>query len=221
MRSLLALGFVTSLVLADLHGAEHPDAPPEGFVALFNGKDLEGWTVTKGANKDAWKAEDGMIVCSGDKGGWLLTDKEFTDFELRLDFKIPPRGNSGVALRTPAEGNPAYVGMEIQILDDAWHLDPNNVKDLKPTQKTGAIYDVVPPSKDALKPVGEWNTFVITCKGRRVAVVLNGEQIVDADLDDYKDKFDKHPGLKAEKGRVGLQSHGSRVEFRRLFLKPL
>jgi hypothetical protein len=192
---------------------------PEGFTALFNGKDLTGWKVNEGGKMDVWGAEKGLLYVQGGGGGWLMTEKEYSDFEVRLEFKMPEKGNSGVALRSPMKGDAAYVGMEIQLLDDVWHK--KNYKDLKPTQLTGSIYDVVPPSKDALKPVGEWNKITIIAKGRHVTVELNGTKIVDADLDDHKDKFDKHPGLKAEKGHLGLQSHSERVEFRNLFVKPL
>src|SRR5437899_1765423 len=113
---------------------------PEGFENLFDGKTLEGWVVNKGGNMDRWGAEDGLLFTKGGGGGWLMTEKEYGDFELRLEYRMPKMGNSGVALRAPLEGDPAYQGMEIQLLDDA------NWKGLRPTQYTGAIYDVVGPS---------------------------------------------------------------------------
>jgi hypothetical protein len=192
---------------------------PEGFEALFNGKDLTGWQVNEGGKMSVWGAEDGVLYVNGKGGGWLMTEKEYGDFELRLDFKIPQEGNSGVALRSPMKGDPAYAGMEIQILDDDWYK--TNSKGLRPTQLTGSIYDVVPPSKKALKPVGEWNKFRIVAKGRHVTVELNDTKIVDADLDQYKERGDKHPGLLRDKGHLGLQSHDGRVEFRKLYVKPL
>jgi hypothetical protein len=214
----LALG--AGLIFAPaLHSADAD--VPEGFTALFNGKDLSGWKVNEGGKMDAWGAEKGLLYVQGGGGGWLMTEKEYSDFEVRLEFKMPQKGNSGVALRSPMKGDPAYVGMEIQLLDDAWYLDEKNYKGLRPTQKTGSIYDVVPPSKDVLKPVGEWNKITIIAKGRHVTVELNGTKIVDADLDEHKDRFEKHPGLKAEKGHLGLQSHDGRVEFRNLYVKPL
>src|SRR5262245_55688178 len=108
---------------------------PEGFVTLFNGKDLTGWKAT--GNPKVWGAEDGILFVQGGGGGWLMTTKEYDDFELRLEFKMPKMGNSGVGLRSPLTGDPAYVGMEIQLLDDA------NWKGLRPYQQTGSIYGVV------------------------------------------------------------------------------
>jgi hypothetical protein len=216
-----AILLTLAVVLAPLAPARSDDTKaPEGFVALFNGKDLKGWKVLDG-KMEVWKAEDGLLVVDGKNGGWLMTDKEYADFELRLEFKMPKQGNSGVAVRAPFEKgkNPAYAGMEIQLLDDAWHKE--NYKGLKPTQLTGSIYDVVPPSKDALKPVGEWNKMTIIAKGRQVTIELNGTKIVDANLDQYKDRAKDHPGLLREKGNLGLQSHDGRVEFRNLFVKEL
>jgi hypothetical protein len=194
------------------------DAPPEGFESIFNGKDLTGWTVNEGAKIDRWGAGDGILFTTGQGGGgWLMTEKEYGDFEVMLEYKVPPNGNSGVGLRSPLRGDPAYVGMEIQILDDYG----SQYKNLRPTQYTGSIYDVVPPSKRVTKPAGEWNAMHITARGRHVTVEVNGTVIVDADLDDHKDRADKHPGLLREKGHLGLQCHTDRVEFRHIYLKPL
>jgi hypothetical protein len=192
---------------------------PEGFEPLFNGKDLTGWKVNKGGNMKVWGAEDGILYVQGTGGGWLMTEKEYADFDLQLEYKVPEKGNSGVALRSPMEGDPAYAGMEIQILDDVWHKA--NYKGLRRTQLTGSIYDVVPPSKEAIKPIGKWNKMHIIAKGRHVTVELNGTKIVDANLDDHKKRADKHPGLLREKGHLGLQSHDGRVEFRNLYVKSL
>jgi hypothetical protein len=211
---------VSACVLALTLGAAVADddsKPPEGFTSLFNGKDLEGWKVHNG-KADSWSAEKGVLFVSGGRGGWLMTEKEYGDFELRLEFKVPKGGNSGVALRAPRKGDPAYEGMEIQILDDFGH------KGIKEWQQTGSIYGVVAPKKLATKPVGEWNSYRIVCKGRQVTVELNVEKVVDANLDDSKDgTLDKreHPGLARDKGHIGLQEHGGRVEFRNLYIKEL
>jgi hypothetical protein len=195
---------------------------PAGFVALFNGKDLNGWKVLGGKNPAAWGVENGLMFVKGGGGGWLVTEQEYGDFELRLEFKLPVGGNSGVALRAPFRGNPAYDGMEIQLLDDPWYKDKKNYKDgIRPAQLTGSIYDVVPPSKDATKPAGEWNTMQITAKGPHIVVRLNGVKTIDANLDDHKDRAKQHPGLLRTKGHLGFQSHDGRVEFRNIYVKPL
>jgi hypothetical protein len=220
MRRAVLMVSLSALCALPVPPAAAEDAP-EGFEKLFNGKDLAGWKVNEGGNLDKWGAADGILFTKGGGGGWLMTEKEYGDFELRLEFKVPKAGNSGVALRSAMKGQPSHdAGMEIQILDDPWYLDEKNYKGLKPTQRTGSIYGVVPPSKDALKPAGEWNSYRIVAKGRRITVELNGTQIVDANLDDYKDKAKDHPGLLHEKGHLGLQSHDGRVEFRNIYVKP-
>lgn len=208
-------------VLCCLPGLWAEDAP-KGFEKLFNGKDLTGWKVNEGGKPDKWGAADGLLFTRSGGGGWLMTEKEYTDFELRLEFKLPKAGNSGVALRSAMKGQPSHdAGMEIQILDDPWYLDEKNYKGLKPTQHTGSIYGIVPPSREALKPVGEWNSYRIVAKGRHITVELNGTRIVDANLDDHKDKVKDHPGMFRAKGHLGLQSHDGRVEFRNIYVKPL
>jgi hypothetical protein len=196
------------------------DNPPPGFKSLFNGKDLAGWKPTA-EKKMVWKADNGMIVCEAGGGGWLLTEDEFDNFELRCEFRWTKEGgNSGVALRTPPKGDPAYQGMEIQLIDDENWAKVHKFE-LKDFQHTGSIYDVVPAKKRANKPVGEWNSFRAVADGRKVRIELNGEVLTDANLDDFKDKFEKHPGLKRDKGHVGFQSYNFRVEFRNVFIKPL
>src|SRR5262249_50355847 len=187
----------------------------EGFEPLFNGRDLSGWQVNEGGDMAKWGAENGVLYVNGAGGGWLMTEKEYGDFIVELEYKVPKNGNSGVALRSPMKGDPAYVGMEIQILDDP------NWKNLRPTQFTGSIYDIAGPSKHVAKPFGEWNKMRIVARGRHITVHLNGEKIVDADLDQYKDRSDKHPGILRDKGHLGLQSHDGRVAFRNLYVKPL
>jgi hypothetical protein len=217
-RHLVPFSLAVALLCVPPSRSEKPESdqtePPKGFTALFNGKDLTGWKV-HGGKMEVWGAEKGLLYVQGGGGGWLMTEKEYGDFELQLEFKMPKMGNSGVGIRAPRQGDPAYQGMEIQLLDDA------NWKGLRPTQNTGAIYDVVPPSKVLTKPFGEWNKMRILAKGRQIIVELNGTRIIDANLDNYKDHFKKHPGLLRTKGHIGLQSYNYRVEFRNLFLKQL
>ena len=200
------------------------DAPPataaaeasEGFVPLFNGRDLEGWT----GNLDGYPVEDGRIVVHPERsGGNLYTKKEFTDFVLRFEFKPTPAANNGLGIRAPLEGDAAYAGMEIQILEDGSPV----YWDLQPYQYHGSIYGVVPARRGVQRPVGEWNSEEVTVKGRRVTVVVNGITVVDADIDtasasgtmDHRE----HPGLKRPSGAIGFLGHGDVVEFRNIRIR--
>lgn len=219
MTTLFRAALLAVAATAAVRAAADEPAVPEGFAPLFDGKDLNGWKPT--GKPEVWKAEDEMIVCTGGGGGYLLTDKEYGDFELRLEYRwAKPGGNSGVGLRTPKDGDPAYAGMEVQLIDDEGWEKVNGGK-LADYQHTGSIYDVQPAKGLANKPVGGWNAVRIVCKGRQVTVEQNGRQVVSANLDDYKEKFDKHPGLKREKGHVGFQSYNIRVDFRNVMIKEL
>jgi hypothetical protein len=209
-----------AVCVAGARAEDKPTKPPEGFTSIFDGKTLDGWKPT--GKKEVWTAEDGLIVCKGGGGGWLITEKEYGDFEFRCEYRWEKKGgNSGVGLRCPNPADvkgwdPAYHGMEIQLIDDeGW---PGKLADY---QHTGAIYDVQPPKEAKNKKIGEWNTIKIVCKGRKVTVVQNDVELVNADLDDYKAKYEKHPGLKREKGHVGFQSYNIRVDFRNVWIKEL
>ena len=190
-----------------------------GFVSLFNGKDLDGWFLSGGKGR-GYVVENGVLVCPADGGGNLLTNKEYSDFVLRFEFRMEPGGNNGVGIRTPKEGDAAYVGMEIQILD---HDHARYAGKLKPTQRHGSVYDLIPALKDALKPAGEWNREEITAKGGRIQVRLNGELITDGDLSTIQDAgvLAKHPGAKRTSGHLGFLGHGTRVEFRNIQIREI
>jgi hypothetical protein len=190
--------------------------PPEGFTALFNGKDLDGWKVHAG-NMALWGAKDGILYCEKAGGGWLMTEKEYSDFTLSLEYRLTKGANSGVALRAPLKGDPAYQGMEIQIIDDVgW---PGK---LQPWQHTGSVYAVIPPKKILDQPVGDWNFMLIVIKGSQILVSVNQSKLIEDDLSKYVEKFGKeHPGLSRTTGHVGLQSHSNRVEFRNIWIKPI
>ena len=196
------------------------DEAPAGFHALFNGKNLDGWKVYSGRSS-AWGADHGLIYTTGEGGGWLMTEKQYNNFEIRLEYKVPVAGNSGVALRSPLNGDPAYSGMEIQILDDPWYKNSKNYNHIRRVQLTGSIYGVVPPSTEAVKPAGQWNSMDITANGPHITVVLNGTKIVDANLERFKNHAKEHPGLLRKTGHLGLQSHTNRVEFRHIYVKEL
>ena len=190
-----------------------------GFVALFNGKNLDGWI----GNKVSYVAEEGMIVIRpGDgSGGNLYTEKEYSDFVFRFEFQLTPGANNGLGIRTPLEGDAAYVGMELQILDNTASIYAN----LKPYQYHGSVYGVIPARRGFLRPVGEWNYQEVTVQGTKVKVVLNGTVIVDGDIAgaiangtmDQKE----HPGLSNSRGHIGFLGHGSVVKFRNIRIREL
>ena len=219
-RKVAALVATLTLAACAFALAAGKPAGEEGFVSLFNGKDLTGWVYGGKQSGKGYQVEDGVLFCTEHDGGNLFTEKEYSDFSFRFEFKNEESGNNGVGIRSPLEGDPAYVGMEIQILDD----DGKAWKDkLRPAQYHGSIYDVVPAKRGSLKPAGEWNSEEIIAKGRHVTVILNGNTIVDANLDDVKDEavLKKHPGLKRAGGHIGFLGHGSRVEFRNMRVKEL
>ncbi len=157
------------------------------------------------------------MVCK--PGGNVYTKKEYANFILRFEFKLPPGGNNGVGIRTPTQGDAAYVGMEIQILDDGHP----NYKDIQPYQAHGSIYGVVPAKRGHLKPVGEWNKEEIVADGSHIKVTLNGAVILDADISTIKETMDHrdHPGLHNPKGCIGWLGHGDPVAFRNVRIKEL
>jgi len=201
------------MLIAGLAVAEDQES---GFSPLFNGKDLTGWI----GDTHGYIAEDGKIVCR--PGGNLYTEKEYSDFVMRFEFKLTPGANNGLGIRTPTKGDAAYIGMEIQILDDS----SGKYKDLEPYQFHGSIYGIVPSERGHLKPVGEWNIEEVSAIGSKIKVVLNGVTIVDADLDQVKQTprmhdLAKHPGLHNKSGHIGFLGHGTVVEFRNIRVKEV
>lgn len=192
-----------------------------GFVSLFNGKTLAGWTLVD-QHGAGYGVTNGILFCARGGGGNLLTDKEFDDFILRLEFKLEDGSNNGVGIRAPLDGDAAYLGMEIQILEDG-AADRGKWGKLHPEQYHGSIYDVLAAKRGALKPPGQWNTEEITAQGRHIKVVVNGKTVVDADLNDVTNPeiIRKHPGLFRDRGRIGFLGHGDYLEFRNIRLKEL
>jgi hypothetical protein len=196
-----------------------PEEIAEGYVPLFNGKDLNNWQ----GNKVDYKVVDQTITIDPASGGNgnLYTEKEYADFSFRFDFQLTPGANNGIGIRTPLEGDAAYVGMEIQVLDNT---SPIYAK-LQPYQYHGSVYGVIPAKREYLKPVGEWNTEEIRIQGNYIRVTLNGTVIVDGDLLEASKNgtIDKnpHPGLQRKSGYIGFLGHGSEVRFRNIRIKEL
>jgi hypothetical protein len=194
-------------------------APEPGFVSLFDGKDLNGWKLV-GGHGPGYVVQDGRIVCPADGGGNLFTEKEYGNFVLRFEFLLTPGANNGIGIRAPYEGDAAYKGMEIQILDDSDQVYKGKIR---PEQYHGSVYDLIPARTGFRKPVGEWNEEEITANGRRITVKLNDVIILDASLDIIKEPklLEKHPGAARTSGHIGFLGHGSHVEFRNIRVKEL
>ncbi len=191
---------LTKAILEKIRAAQPVPKP------LFNGRDLGGWVPIAGGD---WKVEDGVLVGRNGKdwstdpsrtGSWLRTEKEYGDFELFVEYTVGPGTNSGVFFRSGLERNPAFTGYEVQITDAAG----------RPPSKggPGSLYDVIAPSKNLVRPAGEWNAIRVIARGQRLQVHLNGEMVIDT------------RGERSPRGYVGLQNHDARseVRFRRVLL---
>ena len=196
-------------------------ADEKGFKALFNGKDLSGWQNAGGKEPGAgWVVKDGAMTRE-DKGGDIWTKDRFGDFVLDLEFKT--QGNSGIFIRTDNIKDCVQTGIEVQVIN-SWGKEKPDMHDC------GAIYDCLAPSKSTVKE-NEWNRTVITCKGPKITIVMNGEQIIDMDLDKWTEarknpdgtpnKFNKALKDFKREGHIGLQDHGAWVTFRNIRIKPL
>ena len=188
----------------------------QGFQTIFDGKSTAGW---KGPVAD-YDIVEGAIRCKPHKGGTIYYEKELTDFVARVEFKVPPGGNNGLAIRYPGQGDAAYGGMtELQVLDDG---APMYAK-LDPRQAHGSSYGMAAAKRGYLRPVGEWNFEEVTVKGSTIKVELNGTVILDTDLskiDNYMANS-PHPGKTRTSGYFGFAGHNDPVEFRNVAIKPL
>jgi len=176
---------------------------------LFNGENLDGWTKIEGGE---WTVEDGVLIGRNGRnwstnpektGSWLSTEKQYKDFRLELQYTISERGNSGILFRSSHEKNPSFTGYEMQI-----HDSPG-----RPPSKTGptSIYDVVAPTKNLIRPSGQWNTITIVAKGPRIQFWVNGEQVLDTEQ------------TRSMEGYIGLQNHDDRavVKFKNIRLEEI
>lgn len=192
-----------------------PAAPVLGWIPLFNGSSLDGWTAPQ--NPNAWSVSGKSITCSGGSSSDLWwTDREFADFILKLDFKLSPGANSGVFFRSPQTTLPRDR-MEVQLADDYGESQ----RAVLPVQRTGAIHAVVPARLRATRRAGQWNSMEIRAEGRKIRVRLNEKIVVDSNFDDFINQFPDRPALARSSGYIGLQSHSGRAEFRNLQVQVL
>lgn len=218
LNIIMAAALLSPLAAADA-GAQQTEP---GFVSLFDGKTLDGWTLV-GKRGEGYGVKDGVIYCAAGGGGKLMTEKQYGNFVLRFEFKMPPEGsNNGLGIRAPLEGDAAYQGMELQILDEKAAL-AGKWGALKDAQYHGSLYLVGAAKKGAMKPAGEWNVQEVTADGSKVKVVLNGQTILDFDIATVKDPeiLKKHPGLKNTTGHIGFLGHNDYIEFRNIRIKEL
>lgn len=215
----LIFGVLTAVLgIGSLSQAQTAPVDAEGFRPLFTDKAMAAW----GWNKKGPKIENGEMLL-GQGSGDVWTQEEFGDFVLDLEFKNSAGSNSGVFIRNPKPGD-WYGGIEIQVLDSFGKENPGK-------HDVGAVYDVVAPSKNTVKAPGEWNRMTITCKGPSLKVALNGEQVIDMNLDLWTEAG-KNPDGSANKfktaykdmprkGVVELQDHGQDIAFRNVRIKEV
>ena len=209
-----------NVFLREIPGAEADkilsDHGAKGFTSIFDGKSLSGWA---GAVEN-YEVNDGAIVCKPGKGGVLYHEKELSNFVARVEFKLPPGGNNGLAIRYPGKGDAAYSGMtELQVLDN----DAPQYAKIDKRQAHGSAYGMVAAQRGYLRPAGQWNFEEVTVKGSTIKVELNGSPILDADLGKVT-KFmadSAHPGKDLASGFFGFAGHNDPVEFRAIAVKPI
>ena len=202
-----------------------------GWAPLFPEDGIpKGWSVrtwddvANPAKDGVWKVEKGVLNGSEPRGTWLVSDKEYGDFQLQFEWKIGPRGNSGCGVRFPGKGDPAFDGMEIQMADVRYNPEA------KDSELTGGIYRAIVPAKQVFKPT-EWNKYEITLKGSHIKVVLNDTLIQDLDLDKQQQAVKRHDGTLAppikdrpRRGHIGFQElsrGGDHVQIRNAKIKVL
>jgi hypothetical protein len=189
----------------------------EGFKPLFNGKDVNGWM----GGTDGFEIAGGELRAKAGGHGNLLTKDEYDNFVVRLEFKLPPGGNNGLAIRTPnPEADAAYEGLEVQILDDS----PEHYPDLHDYQVHGSVYGLMPAHRGYLRPTGQWNYQETVVDGDHIVVRVNGFKVTDANLAEArKHPMDgkEHPGASRKTGHFGFCGHNDPVAFRNIRIKQL
>ena len=240
MKKILASGVAAVLLTAcssQSNRSEGSEAVEPGFVSLFNGRDLSGW---EGATDTYCVSPEGYLTCtqrdgvgeSGAKNLW--TAKDYANFIIRFDVKLPPNANNGLGIRCKPNGWCSREGIEIQLLDDRGsdYTNPDGSHKLEDVHYTGSIYGVVAPKfrpdgDSYLNKPGEWNAVEVTAIGQKIKVVLNGTTIVDADISGYSDcgvnppDAIRRPGLHNASGRLHWCGHGHNIFWRNIRIKEL
>jgi len=188
----------------------------DGLETVFNGSDFSGWA----GPTENYEIVDGSIRCKADKGGTIYTEAEYADFRVRTDFRLPPGGNNGLAIRYSGNGDTAYDGMcELQVLDS----EHKNYATLDARQFHGSAYGMVAAARGYLRPTGQWNFQEVTVRGSKIQVELNGTVILNCDLSEVKEFMGgkPHPGMNRTSGHFGFAGHNDPVEFRNVQIQSL
>ncbi len=221
---------VTGLIAASGPWMQLAAAGEEGFEPLFSHGSLDGWrfshwfdiAVPPKQEGPFWEIRNG-ILCGLGKRTWIYSARQYGDFVLRFDIKISRGANSGIGLRFPPKGDPAYQGLEIQFVDGDVYYHSGNWHGARPEQLTGSVYDEI-AARPAMKPPGQWNQMEITCRGSQITVVLNGQLVLDADLAEHTKAHQKKGPPLAERprrGRIGFQNLSGEVQLRNVRIKTL
>lgn len=229
-RQSLVLAFSAVVLLASVityagnNNADNTLTPQEkktGWQLLFNGKDASGWVCNNGKQPAGTVIEDGMLMPYKSGGYVLMHEKQYGDFIFRCDVKMPEECNSGIFFRVGNPKDPVQTGFEIQVLN-------SKGKDM---HSFGAIYDLVAPRKNNLKPTGQWNSVEIKCQGPYISVTVNGEEIAKMNCDEWTEPGRRLDGTKHKyrnavkdfprKGYLGFQDHGAKVWFKNVKLLDL
>jgi hypothetical protein len=190
----------------------------QGFKPIFNRRDFSGWA----GPTNEYEIVNGAIRCRPGKGGNIYTTNEYADFMARLELKLPPGGNNGLAIRYPGHGDAAYEGMcELQVLDD--NYEKATGEKIDPRQAHGSAYGMVAAARGYQHPIGQWNFEEVTVQGSKIKVELNGTVILDCDLAKVKEFMGDaaHSGKDRTKGHFGFAGHNDPVEFRNIQIRPL
>lgn len=195
---------------------------PSGFVSLFNGKNLSGWVPPNGGRSDAWGVVNGVLTATPQQGGdqWLLSDREYEDFDFRLEYRWPEKGgHTVIMLRGKPTAENAVDGLMVNIGDDD-HFPEIHGREIGTRYQTGGIQAIQVSPSPLNRPIGEWNSLRIISQRQRIRVVHNDRETVNVDLDEHANRAGKMPAIARSRGAIVLTAHWGRVEFRNLFLGP-
>jgi hypothetical protein len=215
-------------------GCRHAPLNEGEYETFFAGNGIpQGWMVRNWSDvKDphpeggVWEVRNGVLHGSEPRGTWLVSEEEYDNFILEFEFKLPERGNSGCGLRFPLAGDPAFDGLELQMVDPRYYGE----QEVPPNELTGSLYRAVAPTVQVFKPM-EWNKYEIACEGPWVKVVLNGRHVLDVNLDEHTQEVKRHDGSSApplrdrpRRGHIGFQElsrGGGHVEIRNVRIREL